>query len=257
MLGRTFPSDATTGVPAGTALANYAGTCTITTPNTVIDAKTVNCSLRIQAKNVTITRSLINGTVFATDNGSFTISDSDVRVGEREGTGIGDVNFTATRVEVTGGNRSINCFRDCTVDSSYVHGQYRDATGQAHESGIRMGSNSVIRGNTIACTAPDVAPAAGCSAALTGYGDFAVVQSNTIDGNYFRAGSGGYCAYGGSSTDKPYSSGVNNVKFTNNVWERGESGLCGFWGPIVSFDRGAPGNVWSNNLYDNGKAITP
>lgn len=257
VLGRSFPSSATTGVPAGTALTRYTGPCTITTANTVVDAKQVDCSLRVLAANVKITRSQINGTVYGGDSGSFSISDSDVIIGEQTGTGIGDVNFTATRVEVTGGNRSINCFRNCTVEGSYVHGQYRDASGRDHESGIRMGSNGVIRGNTIVCDAPWVMAGAGCSAALTGYGDFATVEKNTVDGNYFRADSGGYCVYGGSSPDKPYSSGVNNIKFTNNVWERGESRRCGAYGPIVAFDGNAPGNVWTNNVYDDGTTITP
>ncbi|MET0716151.1 MAG: hypothetical protein ABWY23_06700, partial [Mycetocola sp.] len=183
------------------------------------------------------------------------ISDSRVDIGAEMGTGIGDERFTATRVHVTGGNRSVNCFRDCTIEYSYVHGQFRDSTGRAHESGIRMGSGSVIRGNTIACDAPDVAPDAGCSAALTGYGDFAVVQNNTIDRNLFVGGSGGYCAYGGSSPGKPYSAGTRDIRFTNNVWERGASGKCGVWGPITSFNSAAPGNVWTNNTWKDGTPI--
>jgi hypothetical protein len=252
-----FPSAATTGVPAGTALSAYTGPCTVTAANTVIDAKTINCDLSIRAKGVTISRSVVNGTVYADTNGSasFTISDSDVRIGARMGTGIGDGYFTALRVEVTGGNRSINCFIDCTVEDSYVHGQFRDATGVAHESGIRMGSGSVIRGNTIGCDAPDVPPDAGCSAALTGYGDFAVVQNNTIEGNLFLASTGGYCAYGGSTQDKPYSAGVNSIRFLDNVFERGPGGKCGYYGPITSFDPSAPGNVWSGNTWDDGTTL--
>ncbi|ODT39575.1 MAG: hypothetical protein ABS62_12875 [Microbacterium sp. SCN 70-200] len=253
-----FPDESNTGVPAGTPLSTYTGPCTITVANTVIDAKTVDCGLIIRATGVKITNSVINGTVYADgdSNGSasFTIVDSNVNIGARAGTGIGDGYFTATRVEVTGGNRSINCFVDCTVENSYVHGQFTDSTGAAHESGIRMGSGAVIRGNTIACDAPDVPPDAGCSAALTGYGDFAVVQNNTIDGNYFVAGSGGYCAYGGSSAGKPYSSGANNITFTNNVFEKGDR-RCGYYGPITSFDSSAPGNIWSNNTWDDGRAV--
>jgi hypothetical protein len=253
-----FPSAASTGVPAGTALTDYSGPCRITTAGTVIDAKRVNCStLDIATTGVKITRSIVNGGIYNNDSGtgSFSISDSEVNVGNKAGTGIGDVRFTATRVHVTGGNRSVNCFRDCTLEESYVHGQFRDSTGVFHESGVRMGSNSVIRGNTIACDAPDVAPDAGCSAALTGYGDFAVVQNNTIDGNLFVAGSGGYCTYGGSTPGKPYSTGTKNIKFTNNVWQRGSNGKCGSYGPITSFDSNAPGNVWSNNKWDNGAAV--
>lgn len=218
----------------------------------------MNCApLQIDAAGVVITRSHINGTVATSASGtaSFAISDSDIAIGSRMGTGIGDARFTATRVEVTGGNRSVNCYIDCTIQDSYVHGQFRDDTGRAHESGIRMGSGSVIRGNTIACDAPDVAPDAGCSAALTGYGDFAVVQNNIIDRNLFVAGSGGYCSYGGSTPGKPYSVGTKNIQFTNNVWERGSSGKCGYYGPITSFDSNAPGNVWSNNTWDDGTAV--
>jgi hypothetical protein len=246
-------------VPAGTNLSAYTGPCTITKANTVIDAKQVDCSLRVQAPGVVITRSVINGTVSADERGtgSFAISDSEVHVGSATETGIGEVRFTATRVEVTGGNRSVNCYIDCSVIDSYVHAQGRDNTGRAHASGIRMGSGSVIRGNTIACEAPDVAPDAGCSAALTGYGDFAVVRNNIIDGNLFLAGSGGYCSYGGSTTGKPFSSGVRDIRFTNNVWQRGDNGKCGYFGPITSFDSNAPGNVWSNNTWDDGSPVRP
>lgn len=257
--GGCFPGPDTTGVPSGTSLTAYTGPCTITAANAVIDAKVVNCSLSIRATGVAISRSVINGTVYADPDtsASFSIIDSQVDVGNGPGTGIGDGNFTALRVHVTGGNRSANCFRNCTVESSYVHGQFRDATGTYHESGIRMGSGSVIRGNSIACDAPDVPPDAGCSAAITGYGDFAVVQDNVIDGNLIIAESGGYCAYGGSSPGKPYSNGVNKIRYTNNVWQKGPSGKCGVWGPITSFDINAPGNVWSNNRFDDGAAVQP
>jgi hypothetical protein len=255
-----FPSASNTGVPAGTSLSTYAGPCTVTVAKTVIDAKTINCSrLEIRAKNVTISRSLLNGTVYADPDlgiGSFTISDSQINIGAQAGTGIGDGNFTAVRVHVTGGNRSINCSLNCTVQASYVHGQFADHTGVYHESGIRIGSGSVLRGNTVACDAPDIAPDAGCSAAITGYGDFAIVQNDTIDGNLIIAGSGGYCTYGGSTTGKPYSSGTNNIRYTNNVYQRGPSGKCGSYGPITSFDIAVPGNVWSNNTWDNGTAVS-
>ncbi|MET0715999.1 MAG: DUF4082 domain-containing protein, partial [Mycetocola sp.] len=105
-----FPSAATTGVPAGTTLASYAGPCRITTPNTVIDARIVNCDdLRIETTGVKITRSKINGKVYTYEHGigAFTITDSEVNAGQYEGTGIGDARFTATRVEVSGGSRSV------------------------------------------------------------------------------------------------------------------------------------------------------
>lgn len=266
-LGRSFPSPATTGVPAGTALTPYTGPCTIQTPNVVIDAKVVNCYLRVLAKGVVITRSQINGGVYADYNdnvGSFTITDSLVDAGNSAGTGIGDAYFTATRVHVTGGSRSINCYADCTVQDSYVADQYTDKTGVNHESGIRVNTNSHLIHNTIGCTAPDVAPDAGCSAAITGYPDFDPVQGNIIQNNLILAGSGGYCSYGGSTAGKPFSGQTKNITFKDNIWQRGtEMGagnrgyVCGYWGPITSFDINAPGAVWSNNLYDDGTAVAP
>ena len=263
VLGRSFPNAATTGVPAGTTLTPYTGPCSIQTNNVVIDSKTINCDLRVLSQGVTIKNSVINGSIYSDPdyfNGSFTLTDSEVRMPQSTGTGIGDVNFVVTRVEVTGGSRSINCAANCTVADSYLHGQYTDRRGIDHESAIRMGSGSVIRHNHITCDSTPVPPDAGCSAALTGYGDFAIVQKNTIDGNLIDGGpygSMGYCAYGGSTTGKPFSAGVNNIKFTNNVFMRGPNGKCGIWGPITSFDSRAPGNVWSNNLWNDGAVVPP
>lgn len=255
-----FPNAANTGVPAGTALTAYTGPCTITTANTVIDAKTVNCDLAIRAAGVVIKNSRINGTVASPENStaySFTIQDSEVAVGDRPGTGIGATNFTVLRVEVTGGNRSINCWINCTVRDSYVHGQMSDETGVYHESGIRMGKGGTIVHNSIACDAPDFPPDAGCSASLTGYGDFAPVEDMLVQNNLLMASTGGTCAYGGSSGGKPYSDDANNIRFLDNVFQRGRTGKCGYWAPIVDFDRTAPGNVWSGNVWEDGGIVTP
>lgn len=261
--GRSFPSAATTGVPDGTTLRPYTGPCTIQTDDVVIDSAIIDCDMRVLAQNLQISNSIINGHIYSDSdffNGSFSMSDSEVRMPQSAGTGVGDVNFTLTRVEVTGGSRSVNCAADCTVQDSYLHGQYTDHRGIDHESAIRMGANSTIRHNTITCDAAPVPPDAGCSAALTGYGDFGIVQDNAIDGNLIDGGpdgSMGYCAYGGSTTGKPFSDGVNDIRFTNNIFMRGPSGNCGIWGPITSFDAEAPGNVWSNNIWDDGAPVAP
>lgn len=261
-----WPGPSNTGVPQGTTLTPYAGSCTITTAGTVIDAKIIDCDLIIKAANVTISRSRITGSVGTDEDSSgysFTISDSQVDIGDRPGTGIGAVSFSAIRVHVTGGNRSINCWHDCTIRDSYVHGQFKDVTGTYHESGIRMGQSAQIRHNTILCDAPNVPPDAGCSADLTGYGDFGPVQNNLIQGNLFKATTGGACAYGGSSRGKPFSSATNNVIFKDNVFERGTTKsdkgtyVCGYYFPVTDFDAAAPGNQWSGNAFDDGTAIMP
>lgn len=255
---RVWPDASTTGVPAGTTLTPWTGECDITENDTIIDGRLVECDLRILATGVTITRSEIRGIVVnrnPEDGYSFTISDSLVVAGQRLVTGVGNGNFTASRVEVVGGKRSMNCEMDCIIEDSWVHAQSGDSEGAAHLSGIRMGQDTVIRNNTITCEAERIPPASGCSSALTGYGDFAPVQNNLIEGNRFVAGTSSFCAFGGATRDKDFSDASRDVRFINNVFERGETGECGIHGAIVAFDSAAPGNLWEGNTWDDGSEL--
>jgi hypothetical protein len=262
--GGCWPGPQNTGVAAGVVLSPYGGPCTITTNGAVIDRALVNCSLTIRASGVQITNSKINGTVYAESPYSFSIADSEVDAGGPQNSGIGNENFTATRVHVHGGYRGIWCDRNCTVQDSWVHGQATDPSGAAHESGVRMGEGSIIRHNSLLCDAPDVPPDAGCSADLTGYGDFAPVRDNTIQRNLFLATTGGACAYGGSSGNdgsKPYGNQAANIVFAENIFQRRgpaqSSGKCGYWFPITDFDKSRPGNQWTNNQWADGGAVDP
>jgi hypothetical protein len=251
----SWPNASTTGVPAGVALTAYTGPMTVTQAGAVIDAKTITGSITIAAPNVTISRSQVNGFVGVGDGGSLIIKDTRINIGDRPGTGLGEHDFTALRIHVTGGNRSVNCYSDCTIRDSYVHGQFADPTGVYHESGIRMGERTNVIHNTIACDAPAYKEA-GCSAGLTGYGDFNPVADNLIQDNWFKQTlSGGTCAYGGASGGKAYSNDSHDVRFINNIFERGTSGNCGIWFAILDYDDNAPGTVFSGNTWDNGGAV--
>lgn len=254
-----WPDADNTGVPDGTILTPWDGDCTVTQNGTVIDAHEVNCDLRIRAADVAITRSRINGIIILRDldaGYSFSITDSEVHVGEAMSTGIGNGNFTALRVEVTGGRRSVFCSRNCTIEHSWVHAQAGDTEQQdAHLSGIRMGRNTTIRFNTIVCEGERIPPASGCSAALTGYGDFSPIQDNLIEGNLFQSGTASFCAFGGSTRGKPFSDEARDIRFINNVFQRDEAGSCGIHAPIEAFDPDAPGNLWEGNVWDDGTAL--
>ena len=268
--GICWPYAGNTGVPAGTPLSTYTGSCIVTAGDTVINAKTVNCDpLIVRAGNLLITNTKINGSVLIErpDAGhSFTIRDSEVDAGPiapgdtDDNSAIGKSNFTAIRVHTHGGKRGIWCEYRCTIEDSWIHGQAPDPSGVAHESGIRMGDGSTIRHNSILCDAPDFPPDAGCSADLTGYGDFAPIRNNTIDHNLFVATTGGTCAYGGSSGDdgsKPYGDQAENIVFKDNVFQRGPGGKCGYYFPITDFDSDRPGNRWINNTWADGPALPP
>ena len=125
-----------------------------------------------------------------------------------------------------------------------------------------MGDGSVIRNNTLSCDAPNVAPDAGCSADLTGYGDFAPIRNNLIERNLFMATPGGTCAYGGSSGkngSKPYGNQAANIVFRENVFQRKNalqsSGKCGYWFAIADFDKSRSGNQWLDNRWDDNSAV--
>lgn len=275
VLGRYFPDKTTTGVPAGTVLTPYTGSCSLSDPNAApvtISNKTITCDqFRILQPGVTIKNSIINGTVYSDCcylNGSFTIIDSEVRGPNSPDTVVGEARFTLLRVEITGGSRSVNCNDTCDVRDSYIHGQYKDLRGIDHESGVRQDGHGTFVHNTIACDAvavpnPNGGEGSGCSAAVTGYGDFGTVNNNTFDNNLISSGqsdngqpASSYCIYGGSTPGKPYPN-ANNIRFTNNILMRGSNGMCGIYGPVTSFNVNAPGNVWTNNVFDNGVTIPP
>jgi hypothetical protein len=265
-LPRKWPGPHNTGVPEGTVLTPYTGPLTITRADTVIRDVVIDGRLEIEAPGVRIVNTRINGGVELseprTTDHSFTITDSEVHIGADLDDGLARGNYTARRVEITGGSRSAYCEINCTIVDSWVHAQGGDPGGDAHFSGIRMGESTTLRHNTIACEALR-GPETGCSAALTGYGDFGPVQNNLIENNVFIGGGGGgstVCVYGGSSGDeggKPYGDRANNVRFIDNVFVRGESGTCGNLGAVGSFDPTRPGNVWSGNTWDDGTPVRP
>ncbi|NLE99083.1 MAG: hypothetical protein GX596_14015 [Propionibacterium sp.] len=255
-----WPDETNTGVPDGVELTAWTGDCDISEPGTVIDAKRVDCDIRIRAADVRITNSEIHGSVILRDlesGYSFTIADSEIHVGERLRTGLGNGYFTAERVEISGGGRSMYCATDCTLERSWVHGQTGDPGGEAHLSGVRMGQNTTLRFNSIICEGTRTPPGSGCSAALTGYGDFRPIQNNLIEGNYFHSGTASFCAFGGSSSDKPFSDEASDIRFIDNTFERDDDGSCGLLGPIVAFDSDAPGNVWEGNRWSDGEPLPP
>lgn len=262
-LERDWPGPDNTGVPDGVELTAYDGPCTIEEDGTLLDAVLVDCErLRIIAEDVTISRSRINGRIDTPDprdanySFSFVIEDSEVHVGDVLGlTGIKQGNFRASRVEVTGGSRSMFCESACVIEDSWVHSQASDPSGETHFSGIRMSQNLVLRHNTLLCEAVRLPGEGACSAALTGYGDWAPVRNNLIEGNLFLPGSASYCAYGGSSKDKPFSEGARDIRFIDNVFVRGTSGRCGIYGPVGSFDPTRPGNVFDGNVWDDGTEV--
>lgn len=213
--------------------------------------------------NVLIVRSRVNGSIENGDGSqpghNFAVADSEI-IADAGATGISESYFSADRVDISGGNRAVNCYNQCTVKDSWTHGTRLFPASQ-HASGMRMGMNTTYTHNSIVC---DVAPTpeeGGCSADLTGYPDFSPVHHNTITNNFFMSAmDAAFCAYGGGTGGKAYSNDLANatyIVFKDNVFGRGANRQCAAYGPITDFILNRTGNEWVNNLYDDGSVVSP
>src|SRR5262245_13836753 len=130
--GACWPGPNNTGVPIGTMLTPYTGSCALSTAGLVIDSQTVNWDLNIRAANVTIKYSKIKGTVIldtdvpGSNAWSFTLQDSEVDGGQVQLSAVGWGNLRIIRSNIYGGQNSVQCEEksaSCLVQDSYLHGQ--------------------------------------------------------------------------------------------------------------------------------------
>ena len=255
-----FPSASNTGVPAGVSLTAYTGPMTVTTAGTVIDAKDIKGSLVIQAANVTVSRSKVTGNIDASGSGaSVAITDTEVNGGTSNMPAIGYSNYTMTRVNVYGARISVMCDQNCVIQDSWLHGQYLAPGSNWHVNGFisNGGSNMKLVHNTLACEPGDNGQGGGCTGPAATFGDFEAVKGVTYDQNLFAAGPGSYCLYGGNDPGKPFGTASTGIVVTNNVFQRGANSKCAYYGPVVSYDRSASGNVWTNNTWSDGTILNP
>jgi hypothetical protein len=240
------------------SLGSYSGPCTITAANTVIDSKQISCDVVIvKASGVKITNSKLVRVQVDSDSASVYIADSDLSgTGDQIAT-VGFQNATVVRSDVQGGQASVQCTVNCTVQDSWLHNQALPPGANWHVNAFisNGGGNVVLRHNTLACTVQVNSADGGCSGDASIFGDFAANNGFTIDHNLFVANPGvAYCLYAGYDPGKPYGGNPTNIVVTNNMFQRGTNGKCGAYGPDTSFLSGN-GNVWSNNVWDSGASL--
>lgn len=151
----TFPTQATTGVPAGWTPAQVAsGTYRVTTPGAVIEDLRVNGSIDVAAPNVTLRRvEVIGGSIDnfggPTCQGGLVVEDSTIR---RDPTGstsssdapaLGTGGYTARRVEIDGvaegfrvGGRASGCGA-VVIEDSWARVVRPDVCDDWHGDGIQ------------------------------------------------------------------------------------------------------------------------
>jgi hypothetical protein len=291
--GGCFPGPSNTGPNApASSMATYTGPCTISTANVVIDSKVVNCRTLVvtgSGGGLVLKNSYLNGAIVQSGGAApYTVSRSFIDSGTQfpacsDGScpagkyacgdinnattncGVNGSNFTILRTEIINSSRAAYCKSNCLIRDNYFHGTnlWPDASNGMHASAVREEQNLTLRHNSLHCsyTGPFINSEIGCSADLTGYPDFAPIKNNTVDGNLFVASPGsGFCAYGGATSGKPHSSDPTNAthqRFTNNVFQRGNNGRCGSYGPVTAFNVNGTGNVWSGNVWDDGTKVAP
>jgi hypothetical protein len=277
-----FPNAGNTGVPAGVTLKAYGGPCTITADNTVIDSKSVGCSLQIQAKNVVIRNSSLKTVWLDQDimhaqgksGWSVSVTDSEVDGGTTDGPGVCCGNYSVLRVEMRGGHNGAQCENGasyCNLTDSWIHSQYEPAEGLRHLGGFLNdgGTPSTLIHNSITCDAPAENNEGGCTGDINLIPNFGVMANVTVTNNFLGANANSaYCTYGGGTPGlESYAQQSNNIVYRDNVFERadtianpssgqpGRTKRCAAYGPVVGFDVDGSGNVWTGNHYDDGTAI--
>jgi hypothetical protein len=230
---------------------------TITTANTTLDGCRFSGGLTIQASNVTITRSRVEGRVMATYLTNYSLRglrlvdveiDGGGRLDPTNQAAIGNDDYTCLRCHVHGTGRGANLGNNVTIQDSYLH-DWVYSNG-AHQTAIQTNGGSGFRiiHNNLVCNSGGP----GCSSALSFYGDFAPVKDALVQNNLFNT-NGAYCTYGGSVSGKPYPRGTY-IRYIDNLFGKQFYKGCGTYGPVATFEY-YEGNVWTGNRWQDGSGL--
>jgi hypothetical protein len=275
-----FPNAASTGVPDAVALTPYSGPCTITRNRTVIEAKSVSCSLVVQARHVVIKNSSLQTVWLDQDvmharhekGWSMRVVNSEVDAGTADGPGVCCGNYRLIRVAMKGGHNGAQCENGasyCELVDSWIHSQYEPIGGLRHLGGFLNdgGTPTTLVHNRITCDAPAQNSEGGCTGDVNLIPNFGVMSGVLVQGNYLGANANSaYCTYAGSEGGS-YSTRANHIVYLDNVFGKydtisdpasgqpGSTRRCAAYGPVVGYDAHARGNAWSGNRYVTGTLI--
>jgi hypothetical protein len=218
-----YPHPGNTGVPAGVTLTAYTGPSTITTPNTVIDGKTMGC-IKVRAAGVVIQNSRITGPCsYAVDvdsGGTVTVRNSVVDCVNHKGTGFVWRNYTVRSTQILNCENGFHTSGNVDVQDSYISGVVEVDDG--HGDGVQgsSGSNYRFAHNTFDLRNPITSSI---------IWDDQTMHNVLIEDNFFMAGAYTiYCPSAGS-----------NVVYRNNR----------FYGPVGNWpsDPARPAfGFWTN-----------
>lgn len=265
-----FPGSNNTGVQVGKRLPIRDRGIIAGQDGSVIENIEINDAVTVRAADTVIKNSKINDSIVYLDidaAGSadwfVTIEDSEINAGTLRRGVVTLGQYSIVRSNIYGGQSGVICARNCSVEDSWIHGQYLPDNEDWHLNGFlnNGGDGMTMRGNTISCDHANNGVGGGCSAAISLFADFDDITNVTIDGNLLTANAQqGYCLAAGHSATKPFGTGAANIIVTNNVFQRGSNNLCGAFGPVTDYYIGGnppPGSTWSGNVWDNGGTVGP
>ena len=266
--------EANAGLPPFGLLTTYTGPCTITTPLTVIaDSDTrSHCpnGIVVQTTGVLIQRSMMLGLYSDTSTSTVRAEQSDIDGGQDASyPAVAYRGITLDRVNVHGGQHSLQCSARCTAIDSWFHDTWLPDSSPSHQNGIisNGGGPGLFVHNRIECNHPGGNSAGGgCSGDASLYGDFGVISGWTFDENLFVTTGGSYCTYAGNNPGKQHPV-ADHIVYTDNVFQQAfatnnghdpTSPGCAYYGPVTGFPgTSSVGNVWSGNVWDTGGAVSP
>jgi hypothetical protein len=243
------PTPTNVGVPAGTSLKAYNGSCTITKAGTVLRNKVITCApLEIRTTGVVIEDSKVNGAIFvgAQDDSDpagkgakrVTVLDSEIDASSAPDLRpISSSHFVVKRSYLHGSYSGAECHNACTIKRSYVTGS------GTHASGMRILRNGKLKHNTIWCEPLPGLVDGGCSGNLTMYEEFGTPENYVIKHNYFPAGSFYYSLkFNGEDNGR--------IRIIDNLFGKPQAGLADDWDA-------KPSNVWTGNRMTSGRSARP
>ena len=254
-----FPDASNTGVPAGTTLTPSGG-MTITTNGTVINGADITGVIDVEASNVTIENSVINGTSwwairYGVSNPSVSglqVIHDTIQASFGSGPDNGGYDYAIlpqTSGSMTVAYDNISGFKDGidtssgTIHDNYIH-DLSPCSG-CHDQDIYVhggGAGSTITHNTLIGSPTS----AGVTAAVYIANDEPNQDNDTVEGNWMAGGA--YCVYQGYPPTGSWAAPVN-IKVLNNVFSTELYATGGMFG--VNYGSG-PGSTWSGNTWING-----
>lgn len=248
----TWPTASTTGVPAGVTLSSMSG-LTVKTDGTVIDAKLVKGDIVINANNVTIKNSKVEGRIQIRPPFTGLKVQSTEIAGP--GTawaavteGIGYANFTCDRCDIHGWGKGAMMDANVTISNSWIH-DMPVASGSHNEAILSLGGpNYTIVNNRL-----DSGGAGNFTASLAFLNQWNSFTNTLVKDNLFNGG--GYCVYAGGEAAHNSERPSSNVRFVDNTFGTDKNPKCGYYGAAIAWHGGGVGNVWSGNAMIDGTAV--